>query len=462
MSSERELERSNPLGTERVGKLILTFAVPSVISQVVNALYNIVDQIFIGQGVGYLGNGATNVVMPLTVLVMALALLIDSGAASYMSLKLGQGDQRAAAKGVGNAIVLVFGLGIVLCVLFNIFLEPLCMLFGATEDNLPYALDYGRIISCGVFFFAIDSGMGGLIRADGSPKYSMAGLLLGCITNIILDPIFIFVFHWGVKGAAWATIIGQALDAIMCVVYIGRFKSVKLDKSCFRLDRKTALQVCSLGTSSFITQISVVIVMAVSNNVLVYYGAQSIYGADIPLTTLGITMKVNMIVTAVVQGISAGIQPILGYNYGSGQMERVKQTFRISLIFSTCFLILAWFVFQFAPMSIVRLFGSESALYNEFAVKCFKIYLLVIPINGVQMLTRMLFQALGKPVPAVTLSLARQIVFLVIPTILLPMAMGVEGALWASPVAETLAFLMAVIMLKIYWKKLFKEEKAHG
>lgn len=462
MSSEKDLERSNPLGTERVGKLILTFAVPSVISQVVNALYNIVDQIFIGQGVGYLGNGATNVVMPLTVLVMALALLIDSGAASYMSLKLGQGDQRAAAKGVGNAIVLVFALGIVLCVLFNIFLEPLCMLFGATEDNLPYALDYGRIISCGVFFFAIDSGMGGLIRADGSPKYSMAGLLLGCITNIILDPIFIFVFHWGVKGAAWATIIGQVLDAIMCVVYIGRFKSVKLDKSCFRLDRKTALQVCSLGTSSFITQISVVIVMAVSNNVLVYYGAQSIYGADIPLTTLGITMKVNMIVTAVVQGISAGIQPILGYNYGSGQMERVKQTFRISLIFSTCFLILAWFVFQFAPMSIVRLFGSESALYNEFAVKCFKIYLLVIPINGVQMLTRMLFQALGKPVPAVILSLARQIVFLVIPTILLPMAMGVDGALWASPLAEILAFIMALIMLKIYWNTLFKEEKNYG
>lgn len=461
MGNKSELDRSNPLGTERVGKLILTFAVPSVISQVVNALYNIVDQIFIGQGVGYLANGATNVIMPLTILVMALSLLIDSGAASYMSLKLGEGDERGAARGVGNSIVALFVIGIVLCVVFHLFLEPLCMLFGATPDNLDYALDYGRIICWGVFFFALDSGMGGLIRADGSPKYSMACLLVGCITNIILDPIFIFVFHWGVKGAAWATVIGQVLNAAMCVAYFWRFKSVRLDKSCFKLDRKLLLRICGLGTSSFITQISIVIVTAVSNNVLVYYGAQSIYGPDIPLTTLGITMKVNMIVTGVILGLSTGVQPIYGYNYGSGQMERVKKTFYVVLAASTVFLVLAFLVFQFSPMTIVRLFGSESDLYNEFAVKCFRIYLLVCPINGLQMVVRLLFQSLGKPVQATVLSLARQIVFLVIPTILLPMAMGVEGALWASPLAETLAFIMAAVMLKIYWKDLFKEEASY-
>ena len=183
----------NPLGTEKIGKLIVAFGIPSVISQVVNALYNIVDQIFIGQGVGYLGNGATSVIMPLTVLAMALALLIDQGAASYLSLKLGERDEESAAKGVGNAITMLLIIGVVLTVLFNIFLRPLCVLFGATADNLPYALDYGRIISCGILFFTIDSGMSGLIRADGSPKYSMVGLLVGCITNIILDPIFIFV-----------------------------------------------------------------------------------------------------------------------------------------------------------------------------------------------------------------------------------------------------------------------------
>lgn len=454
MTTTNEIERANPLGTEKISKLVIAFGVPSVISQVVNALYNIVDQIFIGQGVGYLGNGATSVIMPLTVLVMALALLIDQGAASYMSLKLGEGDERAVAKGVGNAITTLCIIGIALTVLFNIFLKPLCILFGATADNLPYALDYGRIIACGVFFFTIDTGMSGLIRADGSPKYSMVGLLIGCITNIILDPIFIFVFHWGVKGAAWATVIGQILNAIVCVSYIWKFKSVKLDKSCFALNGKTLWKICSMGTSSFVTQISIVIVMAVSNNVLVYYGAKSIYGADIPLTTLGIVMKVNMIVTAFVQGLSTGVQPIFGYNYGSGQKDRVKKTFYIVLAAATSFLILAFLVFQFAPMSIVRLFGSESDLYNEFAVKCFRIYLLVIPINGLQMIVRILFQSIGKPVQATILSLARQIVFLVIPTILLPMVMGVEGALWASPVAETLAFIMALIMLKMYWKKI--------
>ena len=462
MSDEKELERSNPLGTERIGKLVLTFAVPSVISQVVNALYNIVDQIFIGQGVGYLANGATNVIMPFTILVMSLALLIDSGASAYLSLKLGQGDDREAARGVGNAIMAVFTIGIVMCLVFNIFLEPLCKLFGATPDNLQYALDYGRIISCGLFFFAIDSGLGALIRADGSPKYTMGCLLLGCITNIILDPIFIFVFQWGVKGAAWATVIGQVLNAIMSVRYLWHFKSIKLDKSCFVPDGRLLLKICSLGTSSFITQASIVIVAAVSNNVLVHYGAQSIYGADIPLTTLGITMKVNMIVTGVVLGLSAGVQPIYGYNYGSGQLERVKKTFRIVMTISTAFLILAFLVFQFAPMSIVRLFGSESALYNEFAVKCFRIYLLVCPLNGLQMAARLLFQSLSRPTQATVLSLARQIVFLIIPTLLLPMVMGVEGALWASPLAETLAFIMAVVMLKMSWKAMFKEENQHG
>ena len=452
MTAANEIGRQNPLGTERIGKLVVAFGVPSVISQVVNALYNIVDQIFIGQGVGYLGNGATSVIMPLTVLVMALSLLVDSGAASFLSLKLGEGNEKAAAKGVGNALVLLFIIGIALTILFNLFLEPLCMLFGATPDNLPYALDYGRIICWGILFFTIDSGMSGLIRADGSPKYSMAGLLVGCITNIILDPLFIFGFHWGVKGAAWATVIGQVLNAIVCLAYIGRFKSVKLDRSCFALDGKLLRKVCTLGASSFITQLSIVIVMAVSNNVLVHYGAQSVYGADIPLTALGIVMKVNMIVTAFVMGLSTGSQPIFGYNYGCGQKDRVKRTFRIVLAIATAFLILAFCAFQFAPMSIVRLFGSESELYNEFAVKCFRIYLLVCPINGLQMVTRILFQSIGRPVQATVLSLARQIVFLVIPTLVLPVFMGVEGALWASPLAETLAFILALLMLKKYWK----------
>lgn len=453
MSGEA-LVKENPLGTERIGKLIITFAVPSIISMVVNALYNIVDQIFIGQGVGYLGNGATNVIMPLTVLVIALALLVGDGAAAYLSLKLGQKDEKSAAQGVGNAITITFIIGILLCVLFQIFLKPLCLLFGATEDILPYAMDYGRIISWGVLFAAIDSAMAGIIRADGSPRYSMIGLLIGCITNIILDPVFIFIFHWGVKGAAFATILGQIFNAIFYLAYIGKFKSVRLTKESFSLRGKVLTKVCSLGISSFITQIAIVLVMAVTNNVLVSYGAKSIYGSDIPLTTIGITMKVNQILQAIIIGLATGAQPIFGYNYGSGQKDRVKQTYQIVMVASTLILILAFCIFQFAPMSIVRLFGSESDLYNDFAVKCFKIFLLACPINGFQMVTGIFFQAIGKPKQATVLSLTRQIVYLLPATLLLPLVLGVVGALWAGPVADGLAFITTLIMLKIYWKKI--------
>jgi putative MATE family efflux protein len=448
------VKSGNPLGTEKIGKLIFTFAVPSIISMVVNALYNIIDQIFIGQGVGYLGNGATNVVMPLTITVIALSLLIGDGAAAYMSLKLGEGDRTSAAKGVGNAVIMAFIIGIIMCALFNVFLEPLCKLFGATEEILPYALDYGRIISFGVLFSTLDSGLSGLIRADGSPKYSMVGLLIGCITNIICDPIFIFVFHWGVKGAAVATILGQILNAIWYLGYIRKFKSIKLDKTCFALSGAVVKKICALGVSSFITQIAMVVVMAVVNNVLVYYGSKSVYGPEIPLTTLGITLKVNQIITAVIIGLAVGAQPIFGYNYGCGQIDRVKQTYRIVLVCATAMLVFAFCVFQSTPMSIVRLFGSESDLYNEFAVKCFRIFLLLCPIMGVQMVTGIFFQAIGKPVQSSILSLSRQILYLIPASLLLPLALGVEGVLWAGPIADFLAFLTALTMLKINWKKL--------
>ncbi|MCD8086023.1 MAG: MATE family efflux transporter [Clostridiales bacterium] len=445
---------ANPLGTERIGKLILRFSIPSIISMVVNALYNIIDQIFIGQGVGYLGNGATNVIMPLTIIVIALALLIGDGASAYLSLKLGQGDSSSAAKGVGNAVSMTFVVGIILCALFQIFLKPLCLLFGATEDILPYALDYGRIIAWGVLFAAIDSSLAGMIRADGSPRYSMAGLLIGCITNIILDPIFIFAFQWGVKGAALATILGQIFNAIFYLAYLRRFKSIRLKKECFVISGKITAKVCSLGLSSFITQIAMVLVIAVTNNVLVTYGAKSVYGSDIPLTTIGITMKVNQILTAIILGMATGAQPIFGYNYGCKQIDRVKQTYKIVLAVSTVVLIFAFLIFQFAPMRIVSLFGSESELYNEFAVKCFRIFLLACPINGCQMVSGVFFQAIGKPTQATALSLTRQIIFLLPATLLLPLALGVEGVLWAGPFADVLAFIVAVILLRINWKKL--------
>ncbi len=378
---------SNPLGTERVGKLMVRYAVPSIIAIVVNSLYNMVDQIFIGQGVGYLGNAATNIVLPLMTFLAAVGMLIGDGAASYMSLSLGKGQTEDAASGVGSAVTLTVGASVALLILFELFLEPLCHLFGATEGNLPYALEYGGIVILGFPAAMIDAAFGSIIRADGRPKVSMAGLLIGCIANIILDPVFIFIFHWGVKGAALATIIGQFLNAVYFIFCLLRFKTIQLRKAHLVPNWRILKRVLMLGISSFITQVASVFVMAVMNNSLVKYGAMSKYGADIPLAALGITMKVSQLITGVALGIATGIQPIFGFNYGSGQYDRVKKTYWLALGSCTMILAAAFLVFQFCPQYIINIFGQESELYMEFAVKCFRIFLLACFLIGVNAVT---------------------------------------------------------------------------
>ena len=407
---------ANPLGTESVIKLTVRYAVPSVISLVVNSLYNMVDQIFIGQGVGYLGNAATNVIMPMTLILMAIAMMFGNGASSFMSLQLGKKEPVQAAHGVGNMITLTIGAGIFFLVLFEIFLEPLCWLFGARGEVMSYAMDYGRIIVLGFPVFVIGVGFGNIIRADGRPKASMAGMLIGCVTNIILDPLFIFVFHWGVKGAAWATIIGQLLNAAY-------------DAFCLQ------------------------------NNLLVKYGADSVYGADIPMAALGITMKTSQLITSIALGIVSGVQPILGYNYGSRQYARVKQTFKLSLISCTAIMIAALFIFQLFPETIINLFGQESELYMEFAVKCFRIYLMACFMIPSSMVIGIFYQAIGKPMPSMILSLSRQIIFLIPAMLVLGALFGVEGILWAGPLSDTLSGVMSLAAISISWKSIFAEHK---
>lgn len=445
----------NPLGTERVGKLMIRYAVPSIVSIVVNSLYNMIDQIFIGQGVGYLGNAATNVILPISTLLMALGLLIGDGAAAFTSLSLGKGDHKTAAHGVGNAVTLTIATGVILAVVFGIFLEPFCRLFGATEGSMPYALDYGFIIILGFPFAIIDSALGSIIRADGRPKVSMAGLLIGCITNIILDPIFILVFHWGVKGAAWATILGQILNVIYFIICMFQFKTIKLKKSYFIPKTEIIKKFLPLGLSSFFTQVATVFVITVMNNVLVKYGEMSKYGADIPLATLGITMKVSQLITGISLGIATGIQPILGYNYGSRQYGRVKKTYKLALLSSTVILVIAFFIFQVFLEQIIRIFGQESDLYVEFAVKCFRIYLLACFMIGAGGVTGILFQAIGKPLPAALLSLSRQILFLIPAMLLFGHFFGVEGVLWAGPFSDGLSGIISLIAVAACWKKIF-------
>lgn len=315
---KRKLEKEeNILGKEKIGKLIRKFSVPCIISLLVNSLYNIVDQIFIGWGVGYLGNGATNIVFPLTMVCLAFALMFGDGTSAYLSLRLGEKKEKEAGKGVGNGIAISIIVAILLCAITLIFLPQLLNLFGCTEALRTYAIAYGYIIGIGLPFMMVGTTLNSIIRADGNPKYAMTSMVLGAVLNIILDPIFIFVFKMGVEGAAIATVISQIVTFAMNIIYIKKFKSVKIGKEEFKLKLNVLQKVSTLGISSFITQISIVLVIAVENNLLGKYGANSKFGSEIPITVFGIVMKISQILNSIIIGIAAGSQPILGYNYGA-------------------------------------------------------------------------------------------------------------------------------------------------
>ena len=438
------------LDSAPIGQLLRTFAIPSIISMVVSTLYNIVDQIFIGRGVGYLGNGATNVILPITVIALALGLMIGDGATAYFSLCLGQKELKNAAQGVGNALILTIIVSVVLTVGSFVWLQPLCVLFGATETILPYALEYGSVIVLGFPFYMFSMGFNSVVRADGSPVYAMMATLSGAI----LDPIFIFVFHMGVTGAAIATVLGQIVSSILTAVYLCRFRSVRLTRKCLIPQGKLCLKLCSLGVSSFFLQLAATIVIAVMNNVLVKYGAASRYGSEIPMTTLGITMKINQIITGIVIGIAVGSQPIIGYNYGAGKRDRARKTYFLAVGCSTAVMALGTAIFQLFPEAVISIFGSESELYREFAVKSLKIFLLLIALNGFQLCTGVFFQAIGKPVQATLVSLSRQVLFLLPALVILPRFLGVEGALWAGPVGDACAFVLALTLGFLELRKL--------
>lgn len=437
-------EASNAFATEPIGKLITKFAIPCVISLLVNSLYNIVDQIFIGWGVGYLGNGATNVVFPITIVALALSLMIGDGGAAYLSLKLGEGDTAKARRGVGNALAMVIVVSILLAAVFLGFINPILNLFGATDVLRPYALEYGFVIGLGLPFMMIPAALNSMIRADGSPKYAMFSMILGALINTVFDPIFIFVFGMGVRGAAIATVMGQVASFVFSIIYVFRFKNFRLTLADLRPQAAVCRNVLSFGISSFITQIAITIVMALSNNLLASYGAQSVYGSEIPLTAMGIVMKVNQILISILVGISTGAQPIIGFNYGAKNFHRVRKAFDIALVASEIVAVVGFLIFQFAPMSVVSLFGSEEGLYNEFAVLSFRIFLLLCPLTGFQTVAAIYLQAIGKPGKSALLSLSRQIIFFVPAALILPRFLGVLGVLWTGPVADGLAFLLAL------------------
>ena len=448
----------NILGKEKIGKLIRKFSIPCIISLLVNSLYNIVDQIFIGWGVGYLGNGATNVVFPLTMICLAFALMFGDGSSAYLSLKLGEKKKDEAGKGVANGIALSVIVSLILCISILVFLPQLLNLFGCTEALKEYALKYGYVIAIGLPFMMIGTTLNSIIRADGNPKYAMTSMVSGALLNVILDPIFIFVLKMGVEGAAIATIISQILTFIINILYIKKFKTIQISKNNFKLKSNIVRKISMLGISSFITQMSIVVVMAFENNLLGKYGSNSKFGSEIPITVLGIVMKISQILNSIIIGIAAGAQPILGYNYGAGKYDRVKKTLKIVLGLSTIISTIAFILFQTIPDKLISIFGSGDENYMEFACIAFRTYLMLCICNGIQIPSGIFFQAIGKSSKSAILSLSRQILFLIPAMVTFGSIWGIRGVLFSGPFADGLAFIIAAILLTLEVKHLGKAQ----
>lgn len=448
----------NPLGCEKISKLLRGFAVPSITATLVSSLYNIVDQIFIGQGVGYLGNAATNVSYPLSTICLAISLLIGIGSSSRFSIYLGKKETEHAAILVGNGILLMAGAGLVYLLIGECFLTPLLRVFGATDEVLPYAQQYAGIVLLGMPFLILTNGISNLIRADGSPRYSMLCMVAGAIVNTILDPVFIFLFDWGVFGAALATILGQYLSFALALVYLWHFRTVRLTKTCFRLNLRDNLKTLYMGISSCINQVAITLVQIVLNNSLTYYGALSIYGKEIPLAACGIVMKTNAILLSIIVGISQGVQPIIGFNFGAGKYDRVRQAYLLAIKWNFVVSAVGFCLFQFFPRPIISLFGDGDPLYFEFAVLFMRTFLFMVLVNGVQLLSSNFFTAIGKALKGLLLSLTRQVFFLIPLILLLPQWLGVFGVLLAGPVADFIAFVVSVFFVRKEFKALKAQE----
>ena len=449
---------SNPLYYEKIYKLLLKFATPSIISILVGALYNIVDQIFIGQGIGIKGNAATNVAFPLTTICVSISLFLGLGCASSYSLLLGKGEKEKASNIIGNTISLAFIFSIILTIIVKIFVKNIMYMFGSTEEVLGYAIKYSSITSTGFLPFIFSSMMSHIIRADGSPRYSMMSVLSGAIANTILDPIFIFYFNMGISGAALATIIGQFISFALTFKYIFKMKNVTLNKKSFILKKSNVIKVFALGLSGGFNQLAMMAVQITMNNTLSYYGNQSIYGGNIPLAVSGIIAKINMIVMAFIIGTGQGSQPIVGFNYGARNYKRVIDTYKLSVFITTIMAITASLLFQLFPRQIVSIFGDGSELYFSFAEEYMRIYMLFMVVNGVQPVTGSFFTSIGKAFKGAFIAMTRQIIFLLPLIIILPKIFGIDGIMYAGPIADAMALIVTILFITKEIKNIKKLE----
>lgn len=453
-----EAINNNPLGSESIKRLMLKFSVPSIIAMLVGALYNIVDQLFIGNYVGQLGNAATNIAFPFSTSCIAVALLFGIGAASCFNLSMGRGEHDKAPFFVGNALVMLMFCGIIITLISEIFLEPLLRLFGSPDDVLPYAVEYVRICAIGFPFLIVTTGGSHLIRADGSPGVSMVCNLTGAILNTILDALFVIVFDMGMAGAALATIIGQIVSSVIVVVYLVNFKTVKLEKKHFSPNFGVISKITSIGVASCMNQLAVMIVQIVLNNSLKYYGDASIYGSSITIACAGIAMKVNQIMFSVVIGISQGTQPIESFNYGAKRYDRVRKAYALALGTAAVFSIICFAAFQLFPRQILSMFGSGSEEYFEFGTKMFRIFLFFTWLNCIQSMSTTFFTSIGKPIKGAFLSLTRQIIFFIPFLLILPLKFGIDGIVYSAPCADLLAGIVSTVMVIIEFRSMRKME----
>lgn len=452
------------LGKEKISKLLFKFSIPCILALLITSLYNIVDQIFIGhgtaEGLGAVGNAATSIVFPLTLVAVAFSGMFGDGTAAFLSICQGRKDTKDSHRAVGGSAIITLLISVVLVVLGFLFSDQILGLFGASADNLLYAKQYFYIILAFFPVYMLGYMLNSVIRADGSPAFAMFATVAGALTNIVLDPIFIFVFDWGIQGAAWATIAGQILTLIISVIYLTRTKTFRLKIASFKPQKAVISNIAKLGVSTFITQLSIVIISMVCNKMLAIFGAQSEYGANDPLAIIGICMKVFTIVLSIAMGIIIGAQPILGYNVGAGNYDRVRETFRKCLAATVIVGIVATIIFEVCPEPIISIFGSNSEnpeLYMEFAVLTFRIFLSLITFTCTIKVISIFFQAVGEPLRAAVVSLFRDIVIFCPLVLVLPRLMNnINGILWAAPLADIVGIILSVSLVVVYFRHLGK------
>lgn len=448
---------SNPLGTENIGKLIFKFSIPSIVSLLVNAIYNIVDQIFIGQGIGVIGIAATNVSFPLNIFSSALALLLGVGAASNFNLSLGRKDTKQASFFVGNCLSLTIIVGIVLEILSIVFIKPLLVFSGATEQIIPYALPYTLITALGLPFLIFIIGGCQLIRSDGSPGYSMFCLVFGAVLNALMDPIFLFVLNMGIQGVALSTLISQVLSALLVLYYfLKKLRSVHLRKIHFIVHIKYFKLIFALGMSSFFNNLAMAFVQITLNDTLRYYGSVSQYGSEIPLACIGVISKLNTLFMAFAIGIVQACQPIIGFNYGAQNYDRVKKTYKSAIIIVSFISFIVFFCFQRFPREIINLFGTGNEQYFNFTIKFLKTYMFMTFVNGIQPITASFFASIGKAAIGAIFSLTRQVIFLIPLILILPIYFGIDGIMFAGPISDTVATILAFFLITREFKNIDK------